>query len=182
MAFYSLLTITSIHLLVPGPDLFLVLRTSLVCGYKGSVLVSLGVGLGIVFWLFLAAFGLNALFVLFPTLQILIMSFGAMYLFYLSFLLAVSIKSHKNLELEISTKNINKKHLFWTGFLTNLSNPKAILYFASIFLAFIDKSDFDPMLVILVVIISIESVLFSWYWEKYSQQKICVKYFLRIKF
>ncbi|MBE2984318.1 LysE family transporter [Campylobacter sp. RM9344] len=163
MEIYALLALMATHflaLIVPGPDIFLILRTSLAYGFRQSIFACLGVGAGIIIWIMLTAFGLKTLFVLFPPLQIALMLFSVCYLFYLSFLLYRSSKNSSNVNVkENKDKNLSAKHFFIVGFLTNLSNPKAILYFASIFSRFIDKSGNVYHIILLVAVISIQSVL-----------------------
>lgn len=163
MEIYALLALMTTHfiaLIVPGPDIFLILRTSLAHGFKQSVFACLGVGLGIVLWVFLTAFGLSTLFANFPFLRLVLMAFSFSYLFYLSFLLFKSAKAKATSEIDTSSdKNAGARHFFTLGFLTNLSNPKAILYFASIFSSFVDKAQSLMQVGILVAVISIQSVL-----------------------
>lgn len=163
MDFYLLLTLMGIHIMVlavPGPDILLVLRTSLAFGYKSSVLASLGIGLGIVAWVFLAAFGLKAVFIALPPLQGVIMGLSAIYLMFLAFMLFKSAKNPKNLSLQTADLSGKKRRFFIIGLFTNLSNPKAVLYFASVFALFLDKTSSLAEISLLVAVISIESMLF----------------------
>ncbi|MBR8462812.1 LysE family translocator [Campylobacter sp. faydin G-105] len=167
MSLASLFILMATHfvaVITPGPDVFLVLRTSLAHGFKHSVFACIGVGIGIVLWVILTAFGLKTLFALFPSLQIILMIFSVCYLSYLSFLLFKSAKSAKNRANNAIKTNENDKsptsakQFLLIGLLTNLSNPKAILYFASIFSRFVEKTNSFLDVTILVSVISIESV------------------------
>ncbi|MGG7047953.1 MULTISPECIES: LysE family translocator [unclassified Campylobacter] len=163
MEFYTLLPLMLAHfiaLIVPGPDVFLILRTSLAHGFKQSVFACLGVGAGIVIWVFLTAFGLKTIFLNFPSLRIALMVFSVCYLSYLSFLLFKSAKTKRDTKIKTKDSSSHSDlHFFLVGFLTNLSNPKAILYFASIFSRFVDKANSLTQVAILVAVISIESML-----------------------
>ncbi|WP_169763872.1 LysE family translocator [Campylobacter mucosalis] len=159
----SLLVLTGVHLLAlatPGPDVFLVLRTSLAHGFKYSIYACLGVGFGIVLWVILTAFGLKSLFLLFPFIKTTLMVFSVCYLGYLSFLLLRSSFSKKVENFDTNyQKPLSTKHFFIVGFLTNLSNPKAILYFASIFSRFVSENASFYEVLTLVFVISFESIL-----------------------
>ncbi|MCD8213728.1 MAG: LysE family transporter [Campylobacter sp.] len=157
---FSIIITHFIALIVPGPDIFLILRTSLAHGFKQSIFACLGVGAGVFLWVVLTAFGLKSLFALFPLAKLVLMVFSVCYLGYLSFILFSSSLSKKEAKIDMkSEKQISAKRFFIIGFLTNLSNPKAILYFASIFSRFVDKTDSLLQIGILVAIICVESVL-----------------------
>ena len=139
-----ILTLAVTHffvLIVPGPDILLILRTSLASGYKEAIAASLGVGCGIVIWIFLAVLGLNALFLAFPAIQILLMIASSLYLLYLGVGILRSLKSGGSLNLKGKATKGGLRKFFITGFFTNLSNPKAVLYFASVFSVFVSSLD-----------------------------------------
>lgn len=148
-----------IAIIVPGPDVFLILRVSLAHGFRYSFYACLGVCAGIVLWVFLTAFGLKALFEATPLIRYALALFSVCYLLFLSFLLFRSARSKKaNKEQMQKEKNVSAKHFFILGMLTNISNPKAILYFASIFSKFIDESAPIKDIFLLIGAISVQSV------------------------
>ena len=51
-----------------------------------------------------------------------------------------------------------RREIFRVGFLTDISNPKAVLYFAGIFSNFIRNSDDTAQIALLAAIIGAESV------------------------
>lgn len=163
MEIYALLALMLTHFIAqitPGPDVFLILRTSLAFGFQKSIYVCLGVGAGILIWVALTAFGLKGLFDTFPMVRIALMAFSVCYLLYLSAILFISARSKK--ETKVSAKNEKDRsflQFFIVGFLTNLSNPKAILYFASIFSKFISPDATLKSLLLLVGVITIETIV-----------------------
>ncbi len=116
MEIYAILALMATHfiaLIVPGPDIFLILRTSLAHGFKQSVYACLGVGVGIVIWVFLTAFGLKTLFSAFPFLQTLLMIFSFCYLFWLSFLLFKSAMKKNETKIDAKVqKDASPRHFF----------------------------------------------------------------------
>lgn len=143
MSLTLLLGLIGIHLLalmVPGPDFFLVLRTSLTYGWRETVSASIGVALGVIIWAALAVLGIRAIFQQFPFLNLLLMGFAVVYLFYLGSLLLREAWQRKVVSLNAEKPPANiKRNFFLTGLLTNLSNPKAIMYFASVFAGILAK-------------------------------------------
>ncbi|WP_286348324.1 LysE family translocator [Helicobacter felistomachi] len=80
-------------------------------------------------WVVLSLFGLKSLFATFPLLQTLLALLGAFYLLYLA---VMCLKSNA----PIKFKPTSTKQAFLSGFLTHILNPKAMLYFSSIFSGF----------------------------------------------
>lgn len=162
MSLFSILAIAVTHfivLIVPGPDIFLILRTSLAYGFKQSAFACLGVGAGIILWIILTAFGLKALFVAFPSLRLILTAFSAAYLFYLCAVLLISARKGGDVNLSAKPEcKVCAAKFFALGFLTNISNPKAVLYFTGIFSNFIRSSDNTAQIALLTAIIGAESV------------------------
>lgn len=156
-----ILTLAVTHffvLIVPSPDILLILRTSLASGYKEAIAASFGVGCGIVIWIFLTVLGLNALFLAFPAIQILLMITSSLYLLYLGVGILRSLKSGSSLNLNGKATKGGLRKFFITGFFTNLSNPKAVLYFASVFSVFVSSLDSLWQLLGVAFFISFESL------------------------
>ena len=84
--------------------------------------------LGILLWIVFSLTGLKILFDTFDFIQLILSTLGAMYLFYLAYSLL------KNISNEIHfTDSVKILKPFLGGFLTNITNPKAVFYFGSIF-------------------------------------------------
>lgn len=135
---HLLLTIATIHLaalVLPGPDVFLVSQTALARGRRAALLAGLGICLGIAVWATAALAGINLLFQWFPWLHGIIKIAGGLYLLYLGFNLWRS--SLNTIETDSAHAPINLPLSDWAalraGFLTNLANPKAAIFFSSIF-------------------------------------------------
>lgn len=114
--------------LTPRPNMIYLISRS-ICQGKSAGLVSLaGTGLGFIFYICCAAFGVTALLVTitfaYDTLKIA----GALYLLYLAW--KTSRSPISPFEMQNSTI-YSKPKLFAMGFLTNLLNPKiALMYLA----------------------------------------------------
>jgi len=138
-----LFTVAGIHIVAlatPGPDFFFVSQVAASQGRIAGFIAMLGITLGVILWAALALLGLDILLQKASWLQRVIMTAGGLYLSYLAYLL---FKSAFNHPIVCATENTGEqykhttRHIFLKGLLTNLSNPKAIIYFGSVFSAFV---------------------------------------------
>lgn len=144
--FSNLLAVAVVSLLAaisPGPDFFIVLRNSLSYSRKSGLLTAFGVSLALIVHLSYTLVGLGVLIAESPFLYTLLKYVGVGYLFYIgSSGLISSFRNSKGVDLEY-TKSINEISSFKAlrqGFLTNLLNPKAAIFFISLFSQFIDSN------------------------------------------
>jgi threonine efflux protein len=133
---HGLLLITSIHLLAaasPGPDFVLVSQQTLINGRRAGLMCSLGISFGLSIHILYSAFGLAAVIASSISALWAIKIFGASYLIYLG-VKGIKSKSSNNTEqkknLIISRSSLK---IIGTGFLCNVLNPKAPIYFISLF-------------------------------------------------
>lgn len=110
----------------PGPALLLALRTTLVHGSRAGIRTGLGLGLVAALWTACGLLGLDVVFALFPWAFFMVKTCGALYLLYLAW--GIWRDARKPLPNVATT---GQKH-FLTGMLVNLSNPKSVLFAASV--------------------------------------------------
>ena len=119
-------------LMSPGPDFFLIVRQSLCEGRKISLLTSMGIGTGIIVHVLFCIFGLGAIISTSDIIFNLLIIVGALYITYLG---VNSLRT--NTPLIPIDYDMNEKYnpytAFGKGFLTNILNPKATLFFLSIY-------------------------------------------------
>ncbi len=138
----ALLGLALVHLLAvasPGPSTVLVIQTAAVAGRRGGLLAALAMMVGALLWATAALFGLQVLFARFDWLYLAFRFSGAVYLIYL----AIMLWRHARDPLpEIPAGS--PAHLSgWQGTLSafgralllQLSNPKIMVFFGSIFLS-----------------------------------------------
>lgn len=104
---------------------------------------ALGVSLSILVWALCALGGLHYLFQKMAWLQQVLMIGGALYLFYLGYQLFKSALSKQTEIIQQDSPNKPHKSLkkqLLQGFLTNMANPKALVYFSSVFALGIDSN------------------------------------------
>jgi threonine/homoserine/homoserine lactone efflux protein len=129
--------LAAVHLLAvasPGPSTVLVIQTAAVAGRRGGLLAAFAMMVGALIWAVAALFGLQALFAHFDWLYVAFRIAGALYLVYL----AVMLWRHAGDPLP-DVAPANGRLTGWQGFfralLLQLSNPKIMVFFGSIFLS-----------------------------------------------
>lgn len=159
----ALCTLIFIHfcaLITPGPDFFLVSQTAISRSRKQSMFVVIGITAGVMFWALLALLGLNIIFEKMAWLKQVMLVIGGIYLCWLGFQMLKSAFSKKLVseqqKFELPQSNLR---FFLKGFLTNLSNPKAVIYFGSVFSIFLANPNLDGVHSLLFVIVSIETLI-----------------------
>ena len=132
----ALLGLALVHLLAvasPGPSTVLVIQTAAVAGRRGGLLAALAMMVGALLWAAAALFGLQALFARFDWLYLAFRIGGAIYLLYL----AVQLWRHALDPLPEIPLGDAARTTRWQGFLRalllQLSNPKIMVFFGSIF-------------------------------------------------
>ena len=186
----ALLSIALIHffaLISPGPDFFFVTQSAIRQSRTHALFAALGISLSILVWAILAISGLHFLFQKIAWLQHVLMVCGGLYLLYLGWqMLKSSLKTKNNTGSQIQTEaHLDKSHLslLFQGFFTNMANPKALVYFSSVFAIAIntESSIFQQSSLLLLVFIesllwfALVAILFSTpkinsYYQKFSKK------------
>jgi RhtB (resistance to homoserine/threonine) family protein len=127
--FISIAVIHFLAVIVPGPDFALILNKSISIGRRVAILCSLGLGIGILCHAIFAIFGLSLLISYSPVAFNIIKILGGLYLVYIGLSILGIIKSK---ETKSKPKGKFDNPIF-QGFLTNILNPKVIIFFIAIF-------------------------------------------------
>ena len=139
----GLLLITSVHLLAaasPGPDFVLVSQQTLCNGKRAGLFCSLGIALGLSVHILYSVFGLAALIANSASALWVIKLLGGSYLIYLGI---SGLRAKATKQAAIATGKVAQDSAFKTiglGFLCNALNPKAPIYFISLFTIVISQS------------------------------------------
>jgi threonine/homoserine/homoserine lactone efflux protein len=110
----------------PGPALLFALRQSIVGGFGTGMATGAGLGLMAALWTAAALFGLDVLFTLFPWAFVAIKTVGAAYLIWLAY------GMWRDAHTPVGQAADPGARAFAGGVLVNLSNPKAVLFAASV--------------------------------------------------
>jgi len=128
---------TFVVVLSPGPAVIMVTGESATNGFKHSFWVILGIAVANALFFILSAMGIVTLILASDILFSIIKWAGVAYLLYLGVTALFSSGGPLNIEAQKQTKN--KIHLtFLKGFILEISNPKALLYFSALLPQFID--------------------------------------------
>ncbi|OFI35380.1 lysine transporter LysE [Alteromonas lipolytica] len=136
------LTIALVHLVAvasPGPDFAIVVRNSVSYGRRIAMYTSVGIGLGILLHVAYSLVGLSVVIKTTPWLYSTISYLSAAYLLYLAWgaLRAGPSDSAATVASAGQRPMISPRKALISGFLTNGLNPKATLFFLSLFTAII---------------------------------------------
>jgi threonine/homoserine/homoserine lactone efflux protein len=114
----------------PGPNVLLVSQLAASAGRRSAWLAGLGVAFGAGVWASCAVLGLHALFLAFPRVRLALQLAGALYLLYIASRLWRSSGASSGTQ---GPPRTSPWVAFRMGALTNLTNPKAALFFGSVF-------------------------------------------------
>jgi RhtB (resistance to homoserine/threonine) family protein len=158
----GLVIITSVHLLAaasPGPDFVLVSQQTLSNGKRAGLLCSIGIALGLSVHILYSAFGLAAVIASSSSALWVIKLLGGSYLIYLG----VSGLRARARSGEATTAVANQAALktIGLGFLCNALNPKAPIYFISLFTIVLSQS--TPAQHLLIYGIWMMVLQFAWF-------------------
>lgn len=137
--FFTVALVHLVALMSPGPDFFFVSQTAASRSRREAMMGVVGISLGIVIWAGVALMGLHLILQKMAWLHQIITVGGGLYLCWMGWQLLRSAKAKKtaNADAEPEVKLAARGRTFMRGFLTNLSNPKAVIYFGSVFSLFV---------------------------------------------
>jgi len=157
------LTVAILHFFAvasPGPDFILVTRQCMRYGRKVALWTSLGIALGILFHVALSLTGLTILIQNEPSIFWYLKLAASFYIGYLG-LISLFSRSSINLDDNFSDESSKKVKSVSTGFLTNVLNPKAFIFFITVFTLVIDIDTTKVIKVFLGIYMSMAT--FIWF-------------------
>ncbi|HDG1672782.1 TPA: threonine export protein RhtC [Kluyvera cryocrescens] len=139
------LTVALVHIIAlmsPGPDFFFVSQTAVSRSRKEAMMGVLGITCGVMVWAGVALLGLHLIIEKMAWLHTIIMVGGGLYLCWMGYqMLRGALKKEKSAQgAEPQVELAQGGRSFMKGLLTNLANPKAIIYFGSVFSLFVGDS------------------------------------------
>lgn len=123
--------------LLPGPNSLFVLTTAASRGVKQGYRAAFGVFAGDAILMFASAAGVASLLRAFPPLFYVVKYVGAGYLAYLGIKLIISVVRQRRVSTDEPVV-VEAGNPFRKAFVISLMNPKAILFFISFFIQFVD--------------------------------------------
>ena len=141
MLFLTVALVHIIALMSPGPDFFFVSQTAISRSRREAMMGVLGITCGVMVWAGVALLGLNLILARMAWLHNIIMVGGGLYLCWMGYqMLRGALKKEKVASAEPQVELARSGRSFVKGLLTNLANPKAIIYFGSEFSLFVGDS------------------------------------------
>lgn len=135
------LTVAMVHLIAlmsPGPDFFFVSQTAVSRSRKEAMMGVLGITAGVMVWAGVALLGLHLILEKMAWLHNIIMVGGGLYLCWMGYqMLRGALKKSEATAGEPKVELAHGGKSFLKGLMTNLANPKAIIYFGSVFSLFV---------------------------------------------
>jgi threonine/homoserine/homoserine lactone efflux protein len=129
-------------ILTPGQDMLYVISRSLAQGRLAGVYSAIGVILGILVHTALAALGVGAILAASEALFLALKLAGAAYLVYLGVRLLFARTAA--LDARGGASRLSPASLVWQGVLSNVSNPKIVLFFFAFLPQFVDPASANP--------------------------------------
>lgn len=156
-----LFTLAGIHwvaLMSPGPDFALIIQNTSHYGRKTGLSIAAGLSAGILIHSILSITGISFLIQQHPMLFVAVQCVGGSYLLWLGLNALRSVyqnwpQRHKA-QLQASNRLLsNQKQAFSRGLMTNLLNPKALVFFVSLMSSLVPASMSTPGKVSAVIIL-----------------------------
>lgn len=129
------LTVAMVHfvaLMSPGPDFFFVSQTAASRSRKEAMMGVLGISLGVMVWAAIALMGLHLLLQKMTWLHDVITLGGGLYLCWMGWQMLRAARRKGEQQAVEPVELPSKGKTFMRGLLTNLANPKALIYFDSV--------------------------------------------------
>ncbi|HEY4092957.1 MAG TPA: threonine export protein RhtC [Luteibacter sp.] len=139
--FLTIAVVQLVALVTPGPDFFFVSQLAASRSRREAIAGVVGIALGVAVWAALALLGLQLLLHRLAWLERGIAIAGGAYLCWMGIqMLRASWKAKPDAAVPVvDVRDSSPGRALVRGLLTNLANPKAAIYFASIFSAFIGE-------------------------------------------
>lgn len=159
--FWAFVLGTVFIVLLPGPNSLYVLSTGAGHGIREGYKAALGVVVGDLILMTLTALGAASVLKTMPVMFMAVKYCGAAYLFYLGLRLLQSVIQRPKVVVTVDTRSSGHGR-FHKAVLLSLLNPKAILFFVSFFVQFVDPSAGHTGWAFLVLGIVVEAISFSY--------------------
>ena len=147
-----------VALVSPGPDFVVACRNTLMYSRSIGIYTAVGFGLGICVHISYAVFGLSWLIANNELIFTVIQYLGAFYLMLIGFQSFRSFQSQISQETVTVSSRISPFRAIRIGFITNVLNPKATLFFLSLFSTMLDPTVGELTLVVISVLLVVTTI------------------------
>ena len=158
---------TILIVLLPGPNSIYVMTIASRYGVKAGYIGALGVYTGDMILIILTALGAASLLHTFPWLFVLLKVIGAVYLSYLGIKLLMAADTTWKAtvapeQIQQKQESLKQPHPFRTALTISILNPKAILFYLSFFVQFVDPIYPYPMLTFTALAVVLQIISMSY--------------------
>ncbi|WP_157016153.1 LysE family translocator [Mesorhizobium xinjiangense] len=158
VSFLSVFAIYIPALILPGPDFIAVVRASMMRGTAAGLMTTVGVAIGLGFYAAVSMLGLSAVLTQYEWLAWAVRVAGGCYLIYLGIRLLMT----KSAEIDISREERGVRgNALLLGLFVTLTNPKAIVLFASVFATSVTASTPGWLMALMIVLVT--GCALAWY-------------------
>ena len=157
----AFLTLAAVVIATPGPDTALTIRNTLSRGRAGGVCTALGVVAGQAAWVFATAFGVAALLASSETAFLLVRVLGSVYLVVLGLSTLFRRRKREKAGVLPGTPAALPLVAMRQGLISNLTNPKAAVFFPSLLPQFAGREG-EPVLAMLALGALFALLTLSW--------------------
>lgn len=159
---------------IPSASVALVVTRSATLGIQNGILVACGIVLGDLIFVALSILGMGFLAETMGSFFVILRYVGGAYLIWLGFSL---LRSNGKVNLiQSDTSKLSLLASFASGLLLTLGDIKAILFYASLFPAFIDMSNLRVSNIVAIVVVTIIAVGGVKVFYAYSAQRIAKRF------
>jgi RhtB (resistance to homoserine/threonine) family protein len=163
---YTLFIATAVlAVVIPGPDFLLVFQTSVKHNRRAGVMSAVGIASGLIVHGFAATVGLSALLLKSAQAFEIVKWAGAVYLVYLAVFLIRDLMNGKQEDQPVVTNGLSQdvsyRQFVLRGFLTNVLNVKAALYFVAIVPQFVVGTDYVALQ---LAVLSVTQIVVALVW------------------
>ena len=161
-----LFTICTLHFfaqLSPGPDVLLIAKSAASTTRANTLNIIAGISVGIIVWVVLTLLGFTVLIEQFPWIQQVLMLVGGVFLAKMGWAMfnggLKSLNQAASLDDGQALEQSKAENYFLLGLFTNLSNPKTLIYFSSVFSLALSSSASSNLKTQLAFIIPIQTFI-----------------------
>lgn len=155
-------TVTLVHLLAlisPGPDFVMACRNTLTHSRTVGIWTAVGFGLGIMVHISYAVLGLSWLIANNALVFTIIQHLGALYLMFIGIQSLRHFQSQVDATTAPTQRTMSPLRAVRMGFMTNVLNPKATLFFLSLFSTLLTPTVSPTTLMVISIILVTSTVL-----------------------